>query len=145
MGRLRLAGVECDYRKVDRQLKEQFVHRLNDNYTLAEIIKELVEKSADITSEKVLGWAKRVEDQRTQSAIMESLTETKEFDKVKIAEGEHYSYTNSLSLHPLPFTKTLLLAKALKLSMANVSHVFKHQGICMHFTSRSQYWQVKTK
>ena len=56
---------------------------------LPEIIRQLAkaEENADITSEQVLGWEKRVEAQRTQSAIMDSLTETKEFDKVKIEKG----------------------------------------------------------
>ena len=39
MGRHRLADVECNYK--DRHLKEQFIHRLNDNDMLAEIIREL--------------------------------------------------------------------------------------------------------
>ena len=71
---LRLAVVECNYREVYRQLKEQFIHRLSDNNMLAEIIRELnkSEESVDITSEQVLGWAKRVEAQRAQSAIMDS-------------------------------------------------------------------------
>ena len=79
MGRLKLAAVECNYKKVDRQLKEQFVHRLSDNDMLAEIIREFTkaEESADITSEQVLGWAKRVEAQRAQSGIMDSFTEKK--------------------------------------------------------------------
>ena len=44
------------------------------------IIRELAkaEESADITSEQVSGWAKRVEAQRAQPAIMDSLTKTKE-------------------------------------------------------------------
>ena len=66
VGRLRLAVVECNYREEDRQLKEQFIHRLNDNDMVKEIIRELTkaEESVDITSEQVLGWAKRVEAQR---------------------------------------------------------------------------------
>ena len=89
MGRLRLAPLESKYREVDRQLKEQFLHRLNDYDMLAEIIRELTKakESADTTSEQVLGWAKGVEANRAQSAIMDNLTETKEFDKVKIAKG----------------------------------------------------------
>ena len=69
MGRLRLAAVECKYREIDRQLKGQFIHRLNDNDTLAEIIRELTkaEESIVVTSEQVLVWAKRVEAQRAQS------------------------------------------------------------------------------
>ena len=30
MGRLWVAAVECNYQEVDRQLKEQFIHGLND-------------------------------------------------------------------------------------------------------------------
>ena len=65
MARLRLAAVECNYKEVDRQLKEQFVHGLNDNDMLAEITKKLIkaEKSMEITSEQIL--AKRVEAPRS--------------------------------------------------------------------------------
>ena len=60
MGRLRLEVVECNYREVDRQLKEQFIDRLNNNDMFTEIIRELTKakESANITSELVLGWAK---------------------------------------------------------------------------------------
>ena len=89
MGRLRLAAVEYNYREVDRQLKQQFIHGLNDNDMLTEIIRKLTKavQSVDITSEQALGWARRVEFQRAQSAIMDSLTKTKEFVKIKIAKG----------------------------------------------------------
>ena len=30
MGRLCIAAVECNYQEVDGQLKEQFIHGLND-------------------------------------------------------------------------------------------------------------------
>ena len=42
MGRLHIAAVQCNYQQVDRQLKEQFIHGLNDKYMLEEIIKELM-------------------------------------------------------------------------------------------------------
>ena len=60
MGRIRLAKVEYNYREVDRHLKEQFVHGLNNNDMLTEIIRELTtaEESTDITSVHILGWAK---------------------------------------------------------------------------------------
>ena len=53
MGRLRLAALECNYKEIDRQLKQQFVHGLNDNDMLAEIIRELtkMEEVSDVTSE----------------------------------------------------------------------------------------------
>ena len=41
MGRLWVAAVECNYKEVNRQLKEQFIHSLNDKCMLEEIIKEL--------------------------------------------------------------------------------------------------------
>ena len=51
---------------------------------------------------------------------------------------EHQSY--SKSYHYISFLyKDILLSKALMLSMANMNHVFKHLGICMHFAPRSQY------
>ena len=89
MGKLRLAAVECNYKEIDGQLKEQFTHRLNDNDLLVEIIRELTkaEESAAVTGEQVLIWAKRVEVQRAQSAIINSLSETKEFDKIKAIKG----------------------------------------------------------
>ena len=40
MGRLWVAAVECNYHEVDRQLREQFIHGLNDKCILKEIIKE---------------------------------------------------------------------------------------------------------
>ena len=41
MGRLWVAAVECNYQEVDRQLKEQFIHGLNNKCMLEEIMKEL--------------------------------------------------------------------------------------------------------
>ena len=41
MGRLWVAAVKCNYQEVNRQLKEQFIHGLNDKCMLEEIIKEL--------------------------------------------------------------------------------------------------------
>ena len=41
MGRLHITAVECNYQEVDRQLKEQFIHSLNDKHILEEIRKEL--------------------------------------------------------------------------------------------------------
>ena len=57
MGRLRLAAVECNYREVDRQLKEQFIHWFNDNDMFKEIIWKLTKakESTDITCVQLLG------------------------------------------------------------------------------------------
>ena len=91
MGRLRLSGIECNNKEIDRQLNQQFIHRLNDTNKLVEIIMALtkIEENAEVTSDKVLCWVKRIEAQRAQSAIMNSLTETKEFDKLKIMKATY--------------------------------------------------------
>ena len=54
---------------------------------LGKIIKELTIKSNDeqTTSEGVLAWAKWVEAQRAQAVILNDITETCQFNKVKIA------------------------------------------------------------
>ena len=41
MGRLRIAAIECSYKEIDRQLKEQFIHGLNDSDMIIDTIKEL--------------------------------------------------------------------------------------------------------
>ena len=62
MGHLCIAAAECGYKEIDQQLKEQFIHRLNDRVMLDEIFRELTSKtnSEQTTSEDVLVWAKRV-------------------------------------------------------------------------------------
>ena len=82
MGRLCVAAVECNYREVDRQLKEQLIHGLNDRYMLEEIIKELTAANDDeqITSEGMLAWVKRVEAQRGQATVLSTITELRQFD-----------------------------------------------------------------
>ena len=86
MGRLHMAAVECNYQEIDRQLREQFIHGLNVKHMLEEIIKELTVTSNDdhITSVGVLAWAKRVEVQRVQAAVLNTLTESRQFNKIKI-------------------------------------------------------------
>ena len=86
MGRLCVAAVRCNYREVDRQLKEQFIHGVNDKCMLEEIIKELTTTKDDdqISSEGVLAWAIRVEAQRAQAAVLNTIMESRQFDKVKV-------------------------------------------------------------
>ena len=88
MGRLCVAAAECNYREIDRQLKEQFIHGLNDKVMLDEVIRGLTAKSNDkqMTSEGVLAWAKRVEVQRAQAAILNDITESCQFDRIKMAQ-----------------------------------------------------------
>ena len=86
MERLHIAAVECSYQEVDRQLKEQFIHGLSDKHMPEEIIKELTATKNDdhITSGGLLVWAKRVEVQRAQAVVLNTVTESRLFDKVKI-------------------------------------------------------------
>ena len=87
MGRLRHAAAGCSYQELDRQLKEQFISGLNDEDMLGEIIKELTATRGNdhITSGSVLAWAKSLEAQKAQAAVMNSITEPKEFDKIKVS------------------------------------------------------------
>ena len=66
MVKLRIAATECNYKEIDRQLREQFIHGLNDSAMSTEIIKEhtKIEENSNITSEQVLAWARRGEAQR---------------------------------------------------------------------------------
>ena len=81
-----MVEVECGYREINRQCKEQFIHSLNNKGVLDEIIKELTTKSNNeqATSEGVLAWAKRVEVHSVQAVILSDITETCQFDKVKL-------------------------------------------------------------
>ena len=88
MGRLCVVAAECNYREIDRQLKEQFIHGLNDKCMLDEIIRELTSKNNDeqVTSEGMLIRAKRIEVQRAQATILNNITESCQFNKVKVTQ-----------------------------------------------------------
>ena len=74
MRRLRISVAECSYKEVDRQLKEQLVHGLNDNDMITEIIYKLtaMEDMSIVTSEQVLPWAGGVESWRSQTVVLDS-------------------------------------------------------------------------
>ena len=54
---------------------------------LEEVIRELTAKNNNeqTTREGVLAWAKRVEAQRVQAAILNDITESCQFDQIKMA------------------------------------------------------------
>ena len=56
MERLCMAVAESNYRELDRQLKEQFIHGVNDKCMLDEIIRELTAKNNNeqVTNEGML-------------------------------------------------------------------------------------------
>ena len=70
-----MSATECNYKEIDRQLKEQFIHGLNYSDTSIKIIKDLtkIEDRESITSEQKLVCAGRVEAQKMQSTILENL------------------------------------------------------------------------
>ena len=55
---------------------------------LDEVIRELTakENNEQTSSEDVLVWGKRIEAQRAQAAILNDITESQKFDKVKLAQ-----------------------------------------------------------
>ena len=101
MGRQGTAAVECNYKEIDRQLKEQFKHGLNDEEMLAEIIRELTkcEENITICSENVLTLAKRVESLRAQKAVISSLHEAKNFDAIIQKDMKHRYKTHKNNEH----------------------------------------------
>ena len=82
--------VEYNYKELDCQLKEQFIHGLNDKTMLDKVIRELITKGSNdqTTSEDVLFWTKRVEAQRMQAVILSDITDSQRFDQVKVAKHQ---------------------------------------------------------
>ena len=77
-----------NYREMHMQLKEQFIHGLNDKVMLDEVIRELTAKNNNeqTTSKGILAWAKIVEMQWIQAAILNDITEPWQFNKIKMAQ-----------------------------------------------------------
>ena len=90
MGRLRVAAAECNYKELDHQQKVPFIHGLNNKMMLDEVIRELTTKGSNdqTTSEDMLIWAKRVEAQRMQAAILSDITDSQRFNWVKVAKQQ---------------------------------------------------------
>ena len=88
MQKLCIAAVECNYQEIDWQLKGKFIHSLNNKHKLEEFIKELTATNNDdhIISGGVLAWAKRLEVQRVQAAVLDMLTGLRQFNKVQISK-----------------------------------------------------------
>ena len=61
-----------------------------------------INENTETTSENVLSWAKRVEAQRAQCAIMNILTEAKEFDKLKIVKDTYKDSTRRSTQTKMP-------------------------------------------
>ena len=71
---------------------------------LGEIIRELakVKVNNTINSETVLAWAKRVEMQRVHTTVISSITETKEFGRIKVSKRSHKDAPKKLHRQEYP-------------------------------------------
>ena len=67
---------------------EKIIHGLNNKQILEKIIKELTATSNDdhITSGGVVAWVTRVEAQRAWAAVLNTLTELRQFNKIKVSK-----------------------------------------------------------
>ena len=85
MGRLRIIVASANIEKKNRHLKEQFINGLNGDVMITEIITELtaINYTSSVTSKQALAWPKRVEAQRSQTAMLKSLRHNIEFDAVQ--------------------------------------------------------------
>ena len=92
MGRLRMSATKCNYKEIDRQLEEQFIHGLNDSdisieiYEVYEIIREFtkIEDNESITSEQGLAWARKVEAQKEKISHLRKFKRNKDFGRIFI-------------------------------------------------------------
>ena len=89
-GRLRIALAECNYKEMDRCLKDHFIYGLNDNEMLIEIMYELtdIKDMNVVSSEQVLAWVRQVEAQRLHTVILDNLREAKDFDAIRSGSVE---------------------------------------------------------
>ena len=84
-------STECNCNDVYQQFKEQFIHDLYDNEMIDEIISELTKgKNKDVTINQVLPWARWVEVQRVQTAVLNDLKIYQEFDAIWSQKQTNY-------------------------------------------------------
>ena len=139
MGRLQIAVVECNYKEVDRQLKEQFIHGLNDRAMLDEVVRELMAKnsSKQTNSEDVLLWARQIEDQRAQAAILSDITKAQKSDKVKVVQKPKNSQeigttSQAYQKHPCKYCGEVM-------HPGSVQHMGKHAPVAGKWVTSRRY------
>ena len=69
----------------DRWVKEQLIHGVNDNDILTDVMNKLttMKHTSIVTSEQLVAWARQGEGWWPQTAVFDSLKETKGFDAIK--------------------------------------------------------------
>ena len=82
--KIRIAVEGYNYKELDRQLKEKFIHGLNDNEMLTEIVHKLttMKDTSTVTIKQILACARWVEAWWPQTAILDISEEIKEFDAI---------------------------------------------------------------
>ena len=113
-------AADCEYNKYDRRLTEQFIHGLDDEGMISEILREVsaLENINDTTSKWVPLWAQRVEAQRAQKNALDNIKEAQDFnsfgqntqrhDNVRCKKQkwvEHFKEQSTLRDRTLPTTK----------------------------------------
>ena len=71
MDRLWTKAAECDYKEYDRKLTEQFIHRLEKEGIINDILREVstLEDIDDATSKWVLLWPKNKNTEHSKGGI----------------------------------------------------------------------------
>ena len=79
------------------------MHGLNDEEMLAEIIRELTkcDENTNTHSENVLTWAKRVETQRAQTALISNLHKIKSIDATVQNDVRHTDKRSTTNTFPM--------------------------------------------
>ena len=75
---------------------------------LDEIIKEVttIRGNDTVTSENILSWVKRIEAERAQAVVMSAITETKEFNKIRVARHAHKDNSRVPAQSSMPLRQT---------------------------------------
>ena len=111
---------------------------------LEEIIRELTKAKGNvtITSENVLTWDKRVEAQRAQSAVMSTITEMNEFDKMKVAK-----YTHKNTAKRIIQTRTPTMQTCRCCGSTHPQDSAQHMGRCVWYAAKlaTSEWYVGAK
>ena len=98
---------------------------------LEKIIKELTTTNDDdqITSEGMLAWAKRVEMQRAQTAVLNTTMESRQFDKVKVEKKrQHKTSTRSnITAMTMPILWQIIHTKAVSGIQKDVCRWWQNQ------------------
>ena len=85
MGILHTKASECEYHEYNQRLKEQFIHGIDDEVMIGEILRGLIALTDinESTSDQILIWVQRVKGQTAQKEVLDHIREDKEFDPVR--------------------------------------------------------------